>query len=312
MLEPLDINREFEKLQDEETKNEIEIAEVEKRISFYLKFAWLLIGVGFLIGILGVVEHFMGSDMNLNVIGDYTGGVVASTWSLAGLFIIFVAFLGQKQQILHQKMELKYNQFEVKATRKELEGQKEQMIEQNKTLKQQRFETTFFQMVNLHHQIVNGIDIKHPSFGIIHGRDCFKHTFESLANTCRNIKNNERLGTIGFGRTGLEYDKIFKANQSDYGHYFRNLYTITKFIHLSDTFEKQRYADILRAQLSSHELLLLFYNGLSDYGKMKFKPLIETYELLKNMPQNSLIELEHKHQYNYSAFGETNKPVEGK
>jgi hypothetical protein len=198
-------------------------------------------------------------------------------------------------------MELKYNRFEVKATRVELEGQKQQMIEQNKTLRQQRFESTFFQMLNLHHQIVNAIDFPHPVN--TKGRDCFKHIYEKrFIIMCRNIKNNERIDFFGIGRTILEYEKIFRENQSDFGHYFRNLYTITKFIHSSDTEDKQRYADILRAQLSSHELLLLFYNGLSDYGNIKFKPLIEKYALLKNMPQQVLIELAHIKEYNSSAF----------
>lgn len=303
-METLDINQEFEKLKQDELKVDSEIVEVERKISFYLKFAWVLISIGFIIGLLGVLEHFLGSDMQLNVIGDYTGGVVASMWSLAGLFIIFVAFLGQKQQILHQKMELRYNRFEVKATRVELEGQKQQMIEQNKTLRQQRFENTFFQMLNLHHQIVNGIDIKYPSSGIIQGRDCFKHIYERLSETCRNIKNAAKIESFGIGKTMLEYDRIYKANQSDFGHYFRNLYTITKFIHSSDSEDKQKYADILRAQLSSHELLLLFYNGLSEYGNKKFKPLIEQYQLLKNIPLQVLIELEHKKEYQSSAFGE--------
>lgn len=307
LLEPLDINKEFEKLQQAEIKNENEIAEVEKRISFYLRFAWILIGVGFVIGLLGVAEHFMGSDMNLNIIGDYTGGAVASMWSLAGLFIIYVAFLGQKQQILHQKMELKYNQFEVKATRKELEGQKEQMIEQNKTLKQQRFENTFFQMVNLHHKIVEGIDIRQHK-----GRDCFKEIYNNIYDFKKvNVPNPARPQT-DIESTITIYIKYFRGNESDFGHYFRNLYTIVKFLHKSDIQDKQKYADILRAQLSSHELLLLFYNCLSDFGKTKFKPLIENYQLLKNMPQNRLINIEHMKEYESSAFGETNKSMEEK
>ena len=81
MLEPLDINIEFEKLQQHEKEVEQDIKKVDTQISFYLRFAWVLIGVGFVIGLLGVAEHFMGSDMRLNVIGDYTGGVVASIWS---------------------------------------------------------------------------------------------------------------------------------------------------------------------------------------------------------------------------------------
>src|SRR3990170_3845288 len=146
-MEILDIDKEIRELQNEETKVQKDIRAVDSKIRFYKNFAWSLIGIGLLMGILGLAEHLLGGDMNLNEIGDYTGGVVASTWSLAGLFIIYVAFLGQKQQ----------------------------MIQQNFTMKQQRFENTFFQMVNLHHQIVNGIDI-----GETKGRDCFKLLFTTV------------------------------------------------------------------------------------------------------------------------------------
>jgi hypothetical protein len=48
--------------------------------------------------------------------------------------------------------------------------------------------------------------------------------------------------------------------------------------------QKQKKANlrILRAQLSNYEILVLAYNGLSWPGK-NFKPLIEKYELLKNL-----------------------------
>ena len=190
---------------------------------------------------------------------------------------------------------MKYNQFEVKATRKELEGQKEQMIEQNKTLKQQRFENTFFQMLNLHHQIVNSIDLPHPVN--LKSRDCFRYLYESFYNTMK-----DRDKSIHFS---LEpYLVVYHRNESDLGHYFRNLYTITKFINNSEEIEKQKYADILRAQLSSHELLLLFYNCLSDYGNQKFKPLVEEYQLLKNISHKYLVDISHKRAFKSSAFGE--------
>lgn len=290
----LNLAEEMNKLEADELKANQEISNVEGKIKFYRNFAWILLGLGFIIGIIGFLAHHFGWDWNLNLLGDYVGGVVGSTWSLAGLFIIYVAFLGQRIQLIQQKLELRYNQFEVRATRNEL-------IEQNKTLRQQRFENTFFQMLNLHHQIVNAIDFPHPAN--VKGRDCFKHIYEKRFEIlCRNLKNEEKLDSFGIGRTLLQYEKIFKENQSDFSHYFRNLYTITKFIHQSDNEDKQKYIDILRAQLSTHELLLLFYNGLSDYGNKKFKPLIEKYALLKNMPQQSLIEIEHIKGYNSTAY----------
>jgi len=44
-------------------------------------------------------------------------------------------------------------------------------------------------------------------------------------------------------------------------------------------------------------LLLLFYNGLSARGSVKFKPLIEEYRLLKNMAIELLLAPSHRESY---------------
>ncbi len=74
------------------------------------------------------------------------------------------------------------------------------------------------------------------------------------------------------------------------GHIFRLVYHILRFIEDStvDQEEKHSYANILRAHLSNPELVLLFYNCLSDYGYKKHFPLVEKYNMFKNMNRLSL------------------------
>ena len=91
-------------------------------------------------------------------------------------------------------------------------------------------------------------------------------------------------------------------HQADTGHYFRNLYNIMKFIKNSTITNKKLYTNIIRAQLSSYELVLLFYNCLSEVGNQKFKPLVEEFALLKNMDFKDLIDPEHEHLYESSAY----------
>ncbi|PEU04111.1 hypothetical protein CN527_04570 [Bacillus cereus] len=80
------------------------------------------------------------------------------------------------------------------------------------------------------------------------------------------------------------YERLYKEHENIIGHYYRNLYRIVKLIQNNtfdneseerDNEEKRMYRGILRAQLSSFELLMLFYN-ISYYEKgKKFKELIE-------------------------------------
>ncbi|QDW21162.1 putative phage abortive infection protein [Flavobacterium sp. KBS0721] len=64
--------------------------------------------------------------------------------------------------------------------------------------------------------------------------------------------------------------KPFSGHSQRLGHYFRHLYLTVKSIAnskiVTDYDEKMKYLRILRAQLSNHEQILLFYNWLSEYG----------------------------------------------
>lgn len=64
--------------------------------------------------------------------------------------------------------------------------------------------------------------------------------------------------------------KPFSGHASRLGHYFRHLFLLVKSVANSDVItdygERMKYLKILRAQLSNHEQILLFYNWLSSYG----------------------------------------------
>jgi hypothetical protein len=63
----------------------------------------------------------------------------------------------------------------------------------------------------------------------------------------------------------------YKGYSSALSHYFRHLFLIVKFVAYNDAIpdykNKMKYLKILRAQLSNHEQIMLFYNWLSsEYG----------------------------------------------
>ncbi|MEM6264478.1 MAG: hypothetical protein AAGI38_18330, partial [Bacteroidota bacterium] len=131
------IEEELDELRNEISKKEekvsAEISSLQKQSKFFTYIAWGLVILG---TVLGFIYFFFTKEdpIKWNEIGDFIGGVTASFWSLAGLLFVFIAFLGQKQQLAQQRLEISFNQYELKATRFELEGQKGQMEEQNKNL----------------------------------------------------------------------------------------------------------------------------------------------------------------------------------
>lgn len=211
------------------------------------------------------------TDVNKNgVFGDSFGALNTLFSGLAFAGIIISIFL-QSQ--------------ELKETREELRGQKEALEKQN-------FEETFFQLLRLHNEIVSSLTFEYEK-----GRGIFKNLYRQFRIT--NQKFNDKTPN-NINETFL----IFHEDYHQYiGHYFRNIYQILKYIKSSDVKNKKSYSNFLRAQLSSDELTILFYNCISDIGSEKFKPLLEEFEFLEHMPQSKDIKDEEICLYNKSVFG---------
>ncbi len=256
-----------------------------------------------------VLGLWVGSAISIYfLLGDWPErGTFGDTFGCINALFSGLAFGGVVLAILLQTKELEYQREELQQTRGELKGQKEQLQAQNETLKIQSFENTFFQMLRLHHEIVNSIDKIEMKAGqqvIKKGRDVFVDISNELSAYYSRYQDKDEHKKIN-----AAFVQLFSKYQSDIVHYFRNLYNIIKFIDMKgpEQFEERYiYTSLVRAQLSSHELLLLFYNSLSQFGQEKFKPLIEKYHFLKNMPLGQIIKKEHEGYYDSSAFKKLN------
>ena len=246
-----------------------------------------------------------------NQFGGFIAGVVGTLWSLASLILFYVTLKEQRKDfenntkaVMLQVTALEQQIAEFELQRNELEETRKVFQEQTLTQQKQRFESTFFQLLNLHNQIVSSIDITANS-KTYNGRDCFKHLYEKLKYAAENRArrlHQDKKEEIDI----LEvYNLLFDRDHSDLGHYFRQLYHIFKFVKNSDLdeSEKKKYTNFVRAQLSSYELLMLYYNCLSDYGFEKFKPIVEEFSLLKNINHELILQdYQCQRSFNIEAF----------
>jgi hypothetical protein len=215
-----------------------------------------------------------------------------------------LAFWGVIYAILLQKSELALQRRELELTRGEVRGQKEQLEAQNLTLKQQRFENTFFSLLNLFVSLIDSMEIRtvdEERTVEFKGRDCFNRLYYELQKVYRHMKH-DAPSDDSKGLCVAAYDQFTRDRQVAVGHYFRTIYNIVKFVDKSHVENKQTYINILRAQLSSLELNLLFYNCISKYGSGKFMPLVEKYGLLENMDLPSLLDPKHRELFEESAY----------
>lgn len=312
-----EIKKASERIDKRSSELEREVSKLNSKIVTYTKWAWGFVILGAVIVLYGIIIYICKNNeagFGLNLLGDFMSGTVASVWSLAGLVFIFIAFLGQKQQLLNQQLEIMYSQLEVKYTRLELAGQKKEMIEQNKTLRIQRFENTLFQMISNHHELIDKLSFKKPdimglsSDEILEKREVLEQAIEDLKSNFewslkRKVEDGSqtryeniivRSTEEAFEYLKASYDNFyFEKYRQLLSNYYRNIYHIFKFIYLSDLIEdekKQFYGSLVRAQLSSNELFLILYNSLiSGLGYPNFLFLIRELDIMQNF-DFSLIE----------------------
>jgi hypothetical protein len=127
---------------------------------------------------------------------------------------------------------------------------------------------------------------------------------------CEPLDNKEQI-------IADEYKNFFHKFQYNLGHYFRNLYHIYKYIYITKLIseeDKQFYANIVRAQLSTDELVLIFYNSLTpikyfsdspNLGYPNFKFLIDKFDILQNMNTRLLLDKRHIEIFEKNKVTET-------
>lgn len=209
-----------------------------------------------------------------------------------------LAFAGLIITIRQQHKDLEYQ-------RQAIDQSKEDINQQNETMKIERFENTFFKMIEVQQSIVNDLyatdshtewvkqdDSSGRSANEVltkdeyRGRNLFYYVFKLCEHKIGNhifpgSSMHPGLYSVIKFRGKACFDDYMITTMFD--HYFRHLYSILKFISLNEWLgeEKQyQYATFVRATLSRYELVMLYYNG---FFHPKMKKMIERYCLLNNI-----------------------------
>lgn len=234
-------------------------------------------------------------------IGDTIGGIMNPFIAIGAAWLTYQAFIIQYEANQELKLNTEIN----------------------------RFETTFFSLLTMQQNIIEGLILKVEVFKkdgtkrneleteivILHGRDTLRKIYEEGSNDKIDLSKS---GLIVYG--GIKhciaqhgYDYMSKNEELSFlDSYFRHLYRIVKFVDECAVLdrddrgqytERYKYICFLRAQLTDYELGLLFYNCLSKNGIKKFKPLVERYALFNNLRDKMLNNpIEDKKLYERGAF----------
>ncbi|WP_186170783.1 putative phage abortive infection protein [Vibrio chagasii] len=222
--------------------------------------------------------------------GDFFGGVFGSIWSLAGVILFYLALKEQRTDfktnsnaLIKQVEALEIQTEEFKLQREELTQTRNVFIEQSLILKQQRFENTYFSLLDL-----------------------FSSIFSELNNRCSDgdffgkikseMKNRSCPLQTDNGSNQLKhyidvYREVMHEQKESAAHYFKLFYRMVKLIDDSDisVSDKFLYMKIFRSQLSEDALLITYYNSHCPESRSLYK-LILKYNLLKHLPKQEKLE----------------------
>ncbi len=261
-----------------------------------------------------VASHLV-SDKNSNLLE--ARGLFGDSWGGVNAIISAFAFAGVIVTLYLQNRDLNLQ-------RKEMARQRDEFEKENETLKCQRFDNLFYNMLNLQQRIVDGLHMKYhrprafPNNGEmaneeLKGREVFRLLYEVKKGQYFDERDKELNGLKSYiTKYGIQAYNEYSYT-SIFDHYFRHLYKILQFVEKQEISRAKayEYASFLRGTLSRYELVWIYYNGL-QYPKLKV--LIEDFSLLKNIRVELLALSNEARSFfeelgiNESVMGEENLP----
>ncbi len=241
--------------------------------------------------------------------GDFIGGVVGTLLAFVAAILYYVALREQSRDVKINQTNL---ELQTSALNQQIEEFKAQKVELEETRKVYENQTLLFREQTSYYKI-QADEIKNQT--TISYNQLFSSNFYSLLSVFisiqKDLKNDtETVFDSIYSKLQKEYDKspsesittkyivdkymhIYLEYNEKLSQYFKTLYHMLLHIENDNRIKdeiKFQYARILRSQLSDKELIILFYNYLSDYG-LKARGLVVKYNLLKHTNKIDKIEI---------------------
>ncbi|MGG0747275.1 putative phage abortive infection protein [Priestia megaterium] len=250
-----DLTKELKKQLSKETKKELkrEIHEIirarESKVFFRQEIITLI--CIFLILMLSLIVSSSVTDKSFLDLLDKVGTPVISFFAL---YAAIKAYLFQKKQL---------------------------SIQEKQTVKQS-IENQFFQLINLHNEIVNSMHSSKNKDGKVNevkGRSYFREVYQKFVTYFNEDESPNKNKYFSIMR------RIDNEEQDQLYHYFRNMYQLFQCIYknqdvLSEK-DQKGYIEIINAQLTYYEKQLLFFNT-KFYGSDGFFDILTHYDFFKD------------------------------
>lgn len=234
--------------------------------SFFIGF--LFVALGILSYILNFTGHFSSNNSDWGAFGSYMGGVTSPILGIIGIVLTYSILNNQNKE--SRQSEFKY-MFQILFD--SMEGKKELI-----TIKKGR--------------------IKHK------GKEAIKfinNDLKALISYQKNQNTSRPIREIVSNAFWSIYDDV----DGSFATYMKNMHNCLKVIDMfCESTHKRTYADMLRAQMDSEEMIFLLYNGIGSIDFAGFKRRIERYTMLQDIKNLTTIDADVKSLYNNKAYEE--------
>lgn len=279
-----------------------------KLLGFLTFLAWIGFGVSIVLMVLylGIIFTVKGwdvfswfkpsveSQINKNI-GDFLWGTLGISLTFTATVFLFVTFKEQRQQL-------------------EISREETDKI---------RFETTYFNILSMLKQVQDTVNNNIASHlgsrkinNIIEYYAAFRNFYEDKLQSDPNLASMAtKFNPIEANVSQTEqyrdaiagiYEQMIKDTDCNIGYLYRYLFNAIRFV-VDDPYNKEnktareRYLNLLQAQLSNEELCLLFYNCISKYGenkdgKLQFRQILDENNFLENIDKTFLL---NENQYRF-------------
>lgn len=156
-------------------------------------------------------------------------------------------------------------------------------------------ENTIIKQIEFHYKLHDRVNALSPG-----GKFAFKHVYLSFGEI---YKKGKYAGSYKFDEIESQindsFGDLYNSFDGAFGNYFKNLYSLVKYIHeLPDRkeYRKSYYISLVKSQLSKYEILLLAYNCVWIRNKPQGENFIDfakKYELLSALEADALIHASH-------------------
>lgn len=199
----------------------------------FLRKNILVIGLGAILLLVSAffLNFYRSTDLNgisyWGQFGDYLGGILNPIFGLISVVMVSMTL-----------------QLQIKSNNK------------------QDFENQFFALLGLYNSVLQSIDRHSRRDGMTrNGRDCFCIFYRDILKKAKD--SNITLSDA--------YIAFYHNRGWEIEHYFRTVYHMFKHVRdgnisgLIKEEEKKKYYDLIKSQLSQHELVLLWFNTQSEH-----------------------------------------------